>query len=53
MSLTNFLGAQLSYAEIKHSDWLKIVLELGTAIQCALFTLKFVNDIDSRLFLRM
>ena len=27
----------LRYTEIKHSDWLKIVMGLGTANQCALF----------------
>ena len=33
MSLTNFRKALLCYAEIKHSDWLEIVMGLGTANQ--------------------
>ena len=35
---TNF-----SYAEIKHSDWLKIAIRLATANQIALFHLGIVT----------
>ena len=51
MSLTYIKVAQLSYNEIKHSDWLKIVMGLGTANQSDLFvyrsfaTPKFVHDV--------
>ena len=31
MSLTNVRVAQLCYAEIKHSDWVKIVMGLRIA----------------------
>ena len=37
MSLTNFRVAWLCYNEIKHSDWSKIVMGLGTANQSSLF----------------
>ena len=39
----------LYYADIKHSDWLQMVVRLGTANQSALFhaTLEFAYDIGA------
>ena len=49
-----FRTAKLCFAVIKHSDWLKLVMGVGTANQSALFQgsillhySKFVHDISS------